>query len=176
MVRQDLEAGRDRTRQVGRVNATSFSDISGACALIRPAMSRTMKVSPLCCGRNVGGSLWRAPGFLAGSTPRGSEGNAIRGRARGRAASQSTAACRMSMSSVEAAPLAASRPRARFSMVSSPCVYVRLDRGACPERRKPLRGGMSRLWPQKWFAPLRSALIRACKALSPRTPLSRPAS
>ena len=39
--------------------------------------------------------------------------NAIRGRARGRAASQSTAACRMSMSSVEAAPLAASRaPRA----------------------------------------------------------------
>jgi hypothetical protein len=72
------------------------------------------------CGRPGRPGVWPRPcaGGLHGRasrrlSPRRSEENAIRGRARGRAASQSTAACRMSMSSVEAAPLAASRaPRA----------------------------------------------------------------
>jgi hypothetical protein len=88
--------------------------------------------------------------------PRGCEVNAIRGRRGAKAASQSTAACRMSMSMCRSSATGRCPSPARGSLLSSRRVLRPAGPGCLPRTTKPLRGGTSRLRSQTWVARLRS--------------------
>jgi hypothetical protein len=98
------------------------------------------------------------------------------GGRRAKAASQSTAACRMSMSMCRRSATCRLPVPARGSLNSLRRVLRPAGPRCLPRMTKPLRGGRRPANRRDGSHPCGAGLLRARKALTPRTPLSRPAS